>query len=117
MLVSIIDDSREVLLLVELCLTKIGLDSICFRNPEEALEQIPIVKPDVVLVDYLMFDMDGIELIKKLREKNVKSKFIIFTSMEETDIQPECESNNIIFMKKPSSCNELKGMLVNICQS
>ena len=36
----------------------------------EAVEKIPILKPDVVLLDVIMLNLDGIGVLEKLRERN-----------------------------------------------
>ena len=36
----------------------------------EAVEKIPVLKPDVVLLDVIMLNLDGIGVLEKLRERN-----------------------------------------------
>ena len=36
----------------------------------EAVEKIPVLKPDVVLLDIIMLNLDGIGVLEKLRERN-----------------------------------------------
>jgi CheY-like chemotaxis protein len=46
-------------------------------NPVEALDIILKEVPDVIFTDIRMPEISGIELIKKARENNIKSEFII----------------------------------------
>lgn len=52
-------------------------------NGAEALGIIRREKPDLVLADIIMPEMDGIELLKKTREAGIHSKFVMLTCMSE----------------------------------
>lgn len=52
-------------------------------NGAEALGIIHKEKPDLVLADIIMPEMDGIELLKKTREAGIRSKFVMLTCMSE----------------------------------
>lgn len=49
----------------------------------EALRQIPIVKPDVVLVDLNIPDRDGMELLAALRAQNPISKLLVLSGYDD----------------------------------
>ena len=49
-------------------------------NGREALEKIPIVKPDLVILDYEMPEMDGMETLKEIRKRPGGPKVIFFSS-------------------------------------
>ena len=49
-------------------------------NGREALEKIPIVKPDLVILDYEMPEMDGMETLKEIRKLVGGPKVIFFSS-------------------------------------
>ena len=49
----------------------------------EAVKQAESLRPDVVLLDILMPDMNGLEVIPKLREKSPESKVLILTGFLE----------------------------------
>lgn len=51
----------------------------------QALERIPLAKPDVVLMDVRMPGMNGIETIKQLRAKNALPATIILTTFDDTE--------------------------------
>lgn len=52
-------------------------------NGVQGLKLIQEFDPDVVLVDLMMPQMDGIELITQAKEKGFKGKFIILTCVSE----------------------------------
>ncbi len=53
-------------------------------NGREAMERLPIVKPDLILLDIIMPDMDGISFLKQIRKPdspNLHTKVLIFTNL------------------------------------
>jgi DNA-binding NarL/FixJ family response regulator len=56
-----------------------------FRTAEEALYDIPRLKPDIVIMDINLPGMNGIECIKQLKNKSPKTQFMMFTVYENDD--------------------------------
>lgn len=52
-------------------------------NGLQGLERIRDLNPDIVLVDLMMPQMDGIEVIKRARQQGYKGKFVILTCVSE----------------------------------
>jgi two-component system, chemotaxis family, chemotaxis protein CheY len=64
----IVDDTVLDRKLISTCATKLGLEVIAVSNAEEALNICNQSLPNLILLDWEMKDMNGIELLKKLRE-------------------------------------------------
>ena len=56
-----------------------------FYNAEEAIKAIPILQPDVVIVDINLPGKSGIEMIAQLKPLFPEVQFIIFTVFEDND--------------------------------
>jgi len=56
-----------------------------FSNAEEALEQLGLLQPDIVVMDIHLPGMSGIECIRRLHEKNRSIQFMMFTIYENSD--------------------------------
>jgi len=56
-----------------------------FFNGKEALQNLPAISPDVVMMDIQLQDMLGIEIIEKLRKEMTKTQFIMCTSFEDDE--------------------------------
>jgi CheY-like chemotaxis protein len=62
-----IDDEEDALTLLRVVLEAAGAKVTTLASPRAALERIAEVKPDVLVVDLGMPEMDGFELIRRLR--------------------------------------------------
>ena len=64
--------------------TKDDIELYCYTKPLEALKEIPKINPDLIITDYMMFDIDGIDLIKILKEQKIEVKEKFFTVKDNT---------------------------------
>ncbi|QFT88160.1 Transcriptional regulatory protein LiaR [Bacillus sp. THAF10] len=55
------------------------------KNGQEAVELADSLHPDVILMDLVMPELDGIEATKQIMEKNIPSKVLILTSFSDQD--------------------------------
>jgi CheY-like chemotaxis protein len=76
--VLVVEDNLDMCKLHELTLLNAGFEVLTARNGNEALTLIQQDKPDVILTDIMMPEMDGIELIENLREINSLADIPIF---------------------------------------
>ena len=77
-------------------------------NGKEAVEAFKSVKPDVVLMDLIMPQMNGIEAIKAIRKKSPKAKILVLTSFSEDDkVIAAIKSGALGYILKDSSPQEL----------
>jgi DNA-binding response OmpR family regulator len=100
-LIVVIDDSRSMLGFVKDIIEKEGHKVILFQCPLEALRIIPSLLPDLIICDYMMFDMDGIETIKQLRFLGVKIPMMLYSALDDHDTIQLCKLHNIPFISKP----------------
>lgn len=59
-------------------------------NGKEALEMIIKLKPDLVILDIRMPELNGIELIKKIKELKLKSLICILTNYPYPQYKRKC---------------------------
>jgi DNA-binding response OmpR family regulator len=65
--ILIVDDEEDILHFLELVLREKGYDVVTAANGHEALTTAQIERPDLVLLDIMMPQMDGWEVLKLLR--------------------------------------------------
>lgn len=67
MKVLLAEDEPDVQLIARLSLKKAGLDVATANNGIEALARVAVERPDVILLDWMMPDMDGFETCARLK--------------------------------------------------
>ena len=79
--VLVVDDSPTVRQLIELNLRKVpGLRVVMASDGREALEKMKAESPVLVLTDINMPNMNGLELVAAIREKDKKTPIIVITT-------------------------------------
>jgi len=56
-----------------------------FKTGEEALQKLPEIKPDIVIMDINLPGMNGIECIRQVKDKSPSTQFMMFTVYENDD--------------------------------
>ncbi len=75
---------------------------------EEAVNDILNLSPDVAFVDLLLPAMDGIEIIKQLRQRGSETNFIMISQVSSSDMVSEAYQNGIDFyITKPINVIEV----------
>ena len=77
--ILLIDDERDILEVIGYFLKREGYEVSAAESGAEALELMKEQSFDVVICDYLMPKMDGISLLKKIREKKDYTSFVFFS--------------------------------------
>lgn len=78
--VLVIDDEPDTLELIQLILEDGGFEAVLASSGFEALDILETVKPDLVLLDIMMPDMDGWEVFRKIKEKDSNMPVAILTA-------------------------------------
>jgi len=86
----IVDDEPSILRVVERMVRGFGFACEVAPNAEEALQKIALSAPDVVLTDYKMPGLSGIDLLRKIQDQALTSGVILMTAS--IDIGPAIEA-------------------------
>ena len=68
-LVLVADDEPRITKLVSIALSEEGFRVVTATGGEDALAKAEEIRPDIVLLDIVMPDLDGIEVMRQLREQ------------------------------------------------
>ncbi len=112
--VLIVDDEIHIVHVVAIKLRNNGYEVISANNGAEAYDLACSFRPDIIVTDYQMPVMSGIELVAKLREnENVKDIPVIMLTARSFAISKEQQESLQISdcLSKPFSPREL---LINI---
>ena len=86
-------------------------------NGREAVELVQELKPDVILMDLLMPEMDGIEATKQIKEIIPASKILVMTSFATDEmVFPAIKSGALGYLLKDSTPDELIGAIRQVYQ-
>lgn len=81
--VLIVDDEEEIRNMLMKCLQREGISGIPCTNGKEALESIKKQDIDLVILDIMMADMDGFEVLRQIREKDKEIPVIFLSARQE----------------------------------
>lgn len=108
--VLIVDDSPVNLRIMVSILEDCGIKALIAQNGVRALQQLERVKPDLILLDVLMPEMDGFELCKRLKENAFTRDIpvIFVTALSETvDKIKGFEAGGVDYLTKPFQPEEV----------
>jgi len=108
--VMIVDDTRPNVLVLQRALNNIGYNISVAFDGEMALDLIPIVKPDLILLDVMMPGMNGFDVCKLLKKdatvKDIPVIFITAMGMPK-DILTGFEAGAVDYITKPFNLQEV----------
>ncbi|BDR56423.1 response regulator transcription factor [Xylocopilactobacillus apis] len=77
-------------------------------NGLEAIDKAKSLKPDVILMDLVMPELDGVEASKKILKNNPKQKIIILTSFIDDElVYPAIRAGATSYILKTGSADEI----------
>jgi response regulator RpfG family c-di-GMP phosphodiesterase len=118
MQVVVIDDAQVNLVLMSALLGKLpDCNATCFLSPSEALAHCLREDPDLIIVDYMMPDMDGIEFIQQFRATpgRTQTPLLMVTADHEREVRYRAlESGANDFLTKPLDRIEFASRVKNM---
>ena len=105
--VLIVEDEQSISNLISMILTANGYDTIIVRSGEEALTMIASHCPDMIVLDLGLPDMDGIEIIKKIRSWSNLPIIVVSARGEDADKVVALDAGADDYLTKPFSVEEL----------
>ena len=108
--VLIVEDEPEIRELLNFSLTRAGFNVTEAETGEVALQRLDSNLPDILIVDWMLPGMSGVELAKRLRRDELTSALpllMLTARNEESDILKSFESGIDDYMSKPFSPKEL----------
>jgi len=105
--ILVVDDEKRIVHFVRLNLEHDGFDVLAAYDGTEALKRVREDLPDLVLLDVMLPDMDGFEVLRLIREVSDVPVIMVTAKGEEEDIVRGLELGADDYITKPFSPREL----------
>jgi DNA-binding NtrC family response regulator len=106
--VLVIDDDPLIRKTLSTYLSKKGLEAVVAEEGEEGLQKYEEHNPDLVILDIRLPDVDGLEVLGRIREKNPNATIIIMTAYDDMKTTIEAiKSGAFEYLVKPLDYVEL----------
>ena len=109
--ILVVEDDKPVRTLITTTLKANGYRFIEALTGEEAILQVTSHNPDVILLDLGLPDMDGVEIIRKVRSWSNVPIIVISARSEDSDKIDALDSGADDYLTKPFSVEELLARL------
>ena len=111
----IVDDEINIQEILSMLLEEAGFEVDRASSYKEALELIENRYYDLALLDLRLPDGSGIDILKKLKEKNPKTEAVIITAFASSDTAVEAiKLGAYDYLTKPFELNELRLIIRNV---
>ena len=106
--VLIVDDDLKLLKMLQRTLTYEGLNALTATNGQEALAAIHTHKPEVVILDWMMPKVSGLDVVRQLRSEENQTMVLMLTARDAVENRVEgLESGADDYLVKPFAPAEL----------
>ena len=93
--VYVVDDDADVLLSLRFLLETEGFSVRTFRSGRELLESAPHGRIDCLIIDYKMPGMDGFDLVRTLRARDVCAPVVVITGYPSAGVEARAAASGI----------------------
>ena len=105
----LVDDEEDIRDILWIPLTDMGYTVFTAENGEEALNLFKVFTPPVVLTDIKMPGMDGIDLLRKIKQLSPDTEIIMLTGHGDMDLAIDSIRNDATdFLLKPINDDALE---------
>jgi two-component system response regulator (stage 0 sporulation protein F) len=112
-MILIVDDDDDVRAMITRALHELGYPSVEAENGAKALALLKEVKPDIVILDYVMPGMDGAEVAREIARIDPDLPIIFSTGHGALRALRNAAGDNISILEKPFALSELGALLAD----
>lgn len=120
MKIYLIDDDKNILNILKLIIRNKNLGEICGTATcgIDALDDFSQIHPDIIIVDLLMPEIDGIALVKKAKLLLPNTAFIMLSQVNSKDMIAQAyESGVEFYIQKPINSIEVESVITKVSAS
>jgi two-component system, OmpR family, response regulator len=83
--VLVVDDEDSITALVSTALRYVGFEVAVAANGRQALERAAAFRPELVVLDVMLPDLDGFEVVRRLRADGLRVPIVFLTARDATE--------------------------------
>ncbi|MBO3698781.1 response regulator transcription factor [Roseivirga sp. E12] len=115
MRILLIEDEAKLAVLVKNGLEKAGHSISVASNAFEGIAQVTAEKFDLILLDIMLPDKNGFDLLKELRSSEIDTPVIFMSALAESEhVIKGLDLGAVDYVKKPFDFEELKARIRNV---
>ncbi len=115
--ILILDDEPIVGKRLGPALTKMGAEVEVFEDPHQVLQRIQEKTFDIVVTDIRMEDIDGIEILERVKSRSAHTKVIMITGYATVEVAREALAKGAFdFIAKPFKPNDLREVIIRAAE-
>jgi two-component system KDP operon response regulator KdpE len=105
--VLVIDDEIQIRRLLQITLEAAGYKATLAASGGEGIQQAAMARPEIIILDLGLGDIDGIEVLKKIREWSTIPILVLSVRSSEQDIVAALDAGADDYLTKPFRSGEL----------
>lgn len=116
----LIDDSPNVLDILRIIIQERELGQVCgsAESAVDAMGDLGLLRPDIVIVDLLMPEMDGITFVRQAKKLLPEAAFVMLSQVTSKDMIADAYSSGVeFFINKPVNSIEVENVIRKVSQS
>ena len=118
--ILLVDDEPNIVMALEYALKKKGFEVLIALSGKEAINMCHEQQPCLMVLDIMMPEMDGFEVIEKIKSDTatqaIKTIFLSAKNKPE-DIEKGLQAGAVEYMTKPFSTKKLIEKITNYCKN
>ena len=117
--VMVVDDTDHVRHMLRSMLTLDGFDVVEeAAGGEQAVQRIEDADPDVVVIDYKMPEMDGLQTARAIRDRRPGQVMVLYTAFVDDDLQRQADEAGVaVCLGKVEGLASLEREISRLCTS
>jgi DNA-binding response OmpR family regulator len=109
--VLLIEHDPKMVALVRSILTDDGYEVVGMTAADDALTRLDDLEPDVVVLDEVMPDREGLEVADEIRERRVGQPIVIFSSLFDRRLGQEARRRGYVYCEKADGVERLEACI------
>ena len=115
--ILLVDDEEDIRLVLSMALEDMGYDVLAAENGKEGLRLFKEFHPPIVITDIKMPDIDGVDLLRKIKEDDPEAEVIMITGHGDMEVAIQSfQSEATDFITKPINVEDLESALTKVHQ-